>query len=73
MNKPRIRIKNNDTPTVTFLNPSNRKGWQVVHINDIRKAESFFSLMQNNQKRFLRIGGLCAKNADLWLDLIKLK
>jgi hypothetical protein len=42
MNKPRIRVKvNNETNTVTFLNPQNKWGWQVVDNQAIKKAQSF--------------------------------
>lgn len=73
MNKPRIRIKNNfETKTVTFLNTSNRYGWQVVANNEIKRSNSFLELFETKRSMFKRLGGVCAKKADSWLDLVKI-
>jgi hypothetical protein len=73
MNKPKLRVKVNDqTNTLTLINPNHKWHYQTVHFSDVKKADSFVSLLQANKKRYDQIGGICKKNSNQWLDLLKL-
>jgi len=73
MNKPKLRVKmNNDTNTLTLINPSHKWGFQTVHFTDVKKASCFVSLLQEKKAFYDQIGGICKKNSNQWLDLLKL-
>jgi choline kinase len=68
--KARIRIRQNEK-TVTILKPNSKWDYQVVHNDDIKKADSFVSLFMARREQWLKAGGILAKNADNWLELVK--
>lgn len=69
--KPRIRIKQTDSCWI-MLNPDRAFGFEVIHINDVRRAATVYDLIDNGRARWRRIGGALAQKADAhWLGLVR--